>query len=436
MFPKSKSALPTPVSPMTRAATLSCWRKPKTADNLTVMMLSWEFPPRVIGGISPHVYFLARDLVKQGINVHVVTCDFPNASTDEVMDGIEVHRIYSYRNPSPDFASWVYLMNVNMQKDAARLVRELGGKIDVFHAHDWLVADAAVGLKHVFRKPLLVTMHSTEIGRRESLHTTTENMIHETENWLTYEAWRVICCSHYMISHVKWAFSLPDNKMVMIPNGVYAKTYEDLKVEEEFRSNFALPEEKIVLFVGRLVYEKGIHVLVNAMPQVLSQVNAKFIIVGSGYMKEQLQSIVHGLGLDHKVFFEGFMDENSLLKLQKIADVTVVPSLFEPFGIVALEAMAAGSPVVVSDTGGMSEIVEHDVSGVKVYPNDASSLAWGINRVLLDEGYRGRLRQEAYRVVTERYGWDRIAQQTKRAYHEVMEEYARSGWSPTKSQRI
>ena len=160
------------------------------------------------------------------------------------------------------------------------------------------------------------------------------------------------------------------------------KSRTDLK---DFRSKFALPEEKIVLFVGRLVYEKGIHILINAVPKILDKVNAKFIIVGSGYMKEQLLNIVRSMGLEHKVLFEGFVDEASLLKLQKCADVSVVPSLFEPFGIVALEAMAAKSPVVASDTGGLSEIIEHDVTGVKVYPNNPDSLAWGINKVLLDD---------------------------------------------------
>ena len=178
---------------------------------------------------------------------------------------------------------------------------------------------------------------------------------------------------------------------------------------KDFRSKFALPEEKIVLFVGRLVYEKGIHILINAVPKILDKVNAKFIIVGSGYMKEQLLNIVRSMGLEHKVLFEGFLDEQTLLKLQQCADVSVVPSLFEPFGIVALEAMAAKSPVVASDTGGLSEIIEHDVTGVKVYPNNPDSLAWGINKVLLDDGYRQRIRENAYKKVLERYDWEKIA---------------------------
>jgi glycosyltransferase involved in cell wall biosynthesis len=399
-------------------------------DNLTVMMLSWEFPPRVIGGISPHVYFLSKSLAKQGVKVYVVTCDFPDTPAHEIIDDVEVYRIDSYKNPAPDFASWVYLMNLNMQKETAALTRKIGNKIDVFHAHDWLVANAGIGLKHVFRKPLLVTMHSTEMGRRDGLHTTTEKMIHETEAWLTYEAWRVICCSDYMISHVKWAFGLPNDKLAMIPNGVNTQVYNSADADSnDFRSKYALPEEKIVLFVGRLVYEKGVHVLINAVPKILQNVNAKFIIVGSGYMKEQLLNIVRSMGLEHKVFFEGFVDEPTLIKMQKCADVSVVPSLFEPFGIVALEAMAAKSPVVVSDTGGLSEIVEHDVTGVKVYPNNPDSLAWGITKVLLDENYRKRIRENAYKTIQEKYDWEKIAQQTKRLYEGVLGEYSKSFWA-------
>jgi glycogen(starch) synthase len=395
------------------------------------MMFSWEYPPRVIGGISPHVYFLSRSLAEIGVKVHVVTCDFPGAATHEIVDGVEVYRVDSYKNPAPDFATWVYLMNLNMQREAAAIVKKLGGKIDVFHAHDWLVATAGIGLKHVFRKPLLVTMHSTEIGRRDGLHTDTEKMIHETEAWLTYEAWKVICCSDYMVSHVKWAFGLPEDKLVMIPNGVNTRVYENSENEDinAFRTKFAMPHEKIVIYVGRLVYEKGIHVLINAVPKVLARVDAKFIIVGSGYMKEQLLSIVKSMRLEHKVLFLGFVDDETLVRLQKCADVSVVPSLFEPFGIVALEAMAAKSPVVVSDTGGLSEIVDHDVTGFKVYPNNPESLALGITKILLDENYKKYIRENAFRKVQEKYDWQKIAQQTKHIYKAVLGEYSKSFWA-------
>jgi len=398
---------------------------------LTVMMLTWEFPPRIIGGISPHVYYLSKSLARNGTKVYIVTCDFPGAPQHEVLDGVEVYRIDSYKNPSPDFATWVYLMNMNMQKEAAALAKTLKPKVDLFHAHDWLVATAGIGLKHVFRCPLFATMHSTEIGRRNGINSDYERMIHETEAWLTYEAWKAICCSNYMVQHVRWAFGLPPDKMIMIPNGVNPDAYTAIKKNEltQFRSKFALPEEKIVLFVGRLVYEKGVHVLVNATPKILEKTNAKIIIVGNGYMKEQLSGIVKGMGISQKVLFTGFVDDETLRRLQTCADVSVVPSLFEPFGIVALEAMAAKSPVVVSDAGGLAEIVEHDVDGVKVYPGNPDSLAWGITKVLTDETYANNLRNNAYKKIHEKYNWDKIAQQTMSAYKTVLGEYSKSFWA-------
>jgi len=398
---------------------------------LSVMMLTWEFPPRIIGGISPHVYNLSRSLAKNGVKVYVVTCDFPGAPQHETVDGVEVYRTDSYKNPSPDFATWVYLMNMNMQKEAAAIVRSLDGRVDVFHAHDWLVATAGIGLKHVFRRPFFATMHSTEIGRRNGLHFDYERMIHETEAWLTYEAWKVICCSDYMVSHVRWAFGLPEDKLIMVSNGVNAEAYAKNGKGDlgQFRRKFALPEEKIILFVGRLVYEKGIHVLVNAIPKVLEKANAKLVIVGNGYMKDQLSSLVGRIGLNNKVMFTGFVDDDTLRKLQICADVSVVPSLFEPFGIVALEAMAARSPVVVSDTGGLSEIVEHEVSGVKAYVDNPDSLAWGIMKVLTDDGYANWIRTNAYKRAQEKYNWDKIAQQTKTIYNNILNEYSKSFWA-------
>jgi len=217
----------------------------------------------------------------------------------------------------------------------------------------------------------------------------------------------------------------------MVPNGVDVEPYGKVENEDlsSFRSKFAMPDEKIVLFVGRLVYEKGVHVLVNAIPKVLEKVNAKFVVVGNGYMKEQLSNIINYMGLAQKVIFTGFVDDETLRKLQKCADVSVVPSLFEPFGIVALEAMAAKSPVVVSDTGGLSEIVEHDVTGVKVFPDNPESLAWGITRVLTDEDHAKWLRENAYKRVREKYNWNLIAQQTKDVYETVLKEYSKSFWA-------
>ncbi len=397
---------------------------------LRVVMFSWEYPPRVVGGISPHVYYLSKSLAKNSVDVYVVTCDFPGAPSREIVDGVHVLRIDSYKNPAPDFATWIYLMNMNMRKEAAALIRSLNGEVDILHAHDWLVASATIGLKHIFRIPLIATIHSTEFGRRNGIHTDYERMIHETERWLTYEAWKVVCCSNYMISHVAWVFGVPSDKLVMIPNGVNIADFQISFNKEEFRRRYALPEEKLVLFVGRLVYEKGAQVLVEAIPKVLSKVNAKFVIVGDGYMRNPLLKRVHEMGLTHKVLFTGFVDDWTLKRLYNCADVCVVPSLYEPFGITALEAMASKAPLVVSDTGGLSEIVEHDHSGVKVYVNNSDSLAWGITRILLDPAHAETLKENAFQKVMREYDWNGISVRLRQLYSLVHEEYLRGSWKP------
>jgi glycogen(starch) synthase len=253
-------------------------------------------------------------------------------------------------------------------------------------------------------------------------------MIHDMEHWLAYEAWRVICCSEYMASHVSWALGLPREKVDVIPNGVDWKEYAKPYDRKNFRKRFASPREKLVLFVGRLVHEKGASVLVEAIPKILSKVDAKFMIVGDGYMRDQLISRAQALHVEAKVYATGFLDDETVKLLFRTADVCVVPSLYEPFGIVALEAMAAKAPLVVSDVGGLSEIVEHDKTGVKIYANSPDSLAWAVTRVLTDTRYADTLRNSSYEQVRQVYDWNTIAARTKAVYERVLEESRSRNW--------
>jgi len=383
-------------------------------SSINVLMLSWEFPPRVVGGIAAHLYDLSRALVKKGAKVTVITCDFPETEKEEYVDGVYVYRVDSYHFPSPDFASWTLLMNLNMQKEALDLVNSMGlDKIDIIHAHDWLVAPTAIALKHCFRKPLIATIHSTEYGRRRGINSDYQRMIHEIEWWLTYESWKTICCSKYMSEQVAHVFGLPKDKITIIPNGVDPSKFYFEFNHEDFKKKFAFPWEKIVLFVGRLVPEKGVNVLIGAVPKILSSYpNVKFIVVGDGYTKSSAMDLAWYFGVYHKIFFTGFVEESTLRSLYKIADVVTVPSVYEPFGIVALEAMAANVPLVVSDSCGLPEIVEHDVDGVKVHPDNSDSLASGLLRILTDSGYADKIRNNASKKIHEIYNWDRIAEKT------------------------
>jgi glycogen(starch) synthase len=393
-------------------------------------MFSWEYPPRIIGGIAPHVHDLSKALSELGSEVIIITCDFPGAPDRERVENVEVHRVDSYRSPTPDFASWTYTMNSNLQRYAAELLAGGEEPVDIIHAHDWLVAEAAIGLKHMFRIPMVATIHSTEYGRRNGIHTTYQRMIHETERWLTREAWRVICCSNYMASHISAVLGTPRENIVTIPNGVdlgnFAKPFD----KEAFRRKYATPGERLILYVGRLVYEKGPSILIEAAHRVLRSIDAKFVLVGEGYLKDPLMRKVWDEGLGHKFYFTGFLDDPEVKLLYRTADVCVVPSLYEPFGIVCLEAMAAGTPVVVSDIGGLSEIIQHDRNGVTVYSGDPNSLAWGILRVLTDTAFAHRIAEEGLKKAKEVYTWDAIAKRTQELYQGVLSQYLAGSWKP------
>ncbi len=263
-------------------------------------------------------------------------------------------------------------------------------------------------------------MHSTEAGRRGGIRNGYQMTINEVERHLVNESSKVICCSNYMANQISETFNFPREKISVIPNGVNVSKF-DIKIidVQTVKRRYAEPNEKMVVYVGRLVHEKGVHVLIGAVPKVLDVLpNVKFVIVGEGGMKEYLLKEAWDFGVSDHVFFTGFVDESMLVSLYKVSDVAVFPSLYEPFGIVALEAMAAKVPVVVSDTGGLSEIVEHDKTGVKVYPNNVESLAWGILRVLRDQAFANKIRENAYQNVVENYNWDKIAEETIKVYRE------------------
>jgi len=388
-------------------------------DDFSVLMLSWEFPPRIVGGISSHVNDLSLALAQKGIEVHVVTCDFPGALEYEETHGVHVYRFNSYKIPAYSFLSWVLLMNQNMIQRAMEVVNAHYGRVDLIHAHDWLVADAAIRLKDFYGKPLVSTMHSTEAGRRGGIRSDYQITINEVERRLVNESSKVICCSNYMASQISETFNVPREKICVIRNGVNVSKF-DIKIDvQAVRKRYAKPNEKIVVYVGRLVHEKGVHVLIGAVPKVLDVLpNVKFVIVGEGGMKEYLLKEAWDFGVSHHVFFTGFIDKSMLVSIYKASDVAVFPSLYEPFGITALEAMAAKAPVVVSDTGGLAEIVEHDKTGVKVYPDNSDSVAWGILKVLKDQAFANMIRENAYQNVVRNYDWNKIAEETIEVYRE------------------
>ncbi|HVT12694.1 MAG TPA: glycosyltransferase family 4 protein [Fimbriimonadaceae bacterium] len=401
---------------------------------MRVIMLSWEYPPRVVGGISPHVHDLSQQLQAKGVEVHVVTKATPSAPDEEVQpSGVQIHRVHLASEPN-DFVHEIQLLNDATEERVRELLEDWrpGGQPTLFHAHDWLSLDAARELKYEYKLPMIATVHATEWGRHGGIHGDTSKYIHEQEYWLTYEAWRIIVCSEFMKSEVQRYFDSPSDKVDVIFNGVEASKFEFEWSEEEraaHRAKLALPEEKIVMYVGRFVREKGIQVLLNAASVVLSQEpNTKFLIVGGGH-RERFERFVHWAGLQDKVLFTGFMANRSLHQLYRCADVAVFPSLYEPFGIVALEGMAAGAPVVASDAGGLREVVLHDRTGTLSFANNAESLAWAILHVIRDPSRAQKLADAAKIRLRIDFDWSHLADQTIAVYNRVWNEFLESYWA-------
>ncbi|MBO8141713.1 MAG: glycosyltransferase family 4 protein [Firmicutes bacterium] len=398
-------------------------------------MLSWEYPPKVVGGLARHVAHLSRALAEAGHQVVVLTQEAPGAPAREMDGGVEVHRL-SVGPPAPrDFPGWVMRLNFEMVERAVQLFA-CGRRFDLVHAHDWLAAYAGKALKHGLAVPLVATIHATEHGRNNGLHTDLQRHIGEVEWWLTYEAWRVICCSRFMEHEVRRVFQTPADKIRVVPNGVEPPRPPDPAKDEAFRARFAAPHEAIVFFLGRLVHEKGVQVLLEAAPAILARhPETRFVIAGEGPAKDGLEARARQLGVDSRVVFYGYAGDRERDSFLRIAQVAAFPSLYEPFGIVALEAMAAGTPVVATATGGFQEIVRHGQNGLLAVPGSAQSLADNIVALLVAPGFAEKLRRQALADAREKYGWPTVAARTVEVYEDVLAEYERSGWEAAEARR-
>src|SRR6266702_5203277 len=380
-------------------------------------MLTWEFPPRIIGGISTHVYHLSRALVEKGTPVRVITCDFPKAPAEEIIDGVSVSRVDSGRVPESNFLLWIYRLNSQMISKTTELLET--ERFDLIHAHDWVVGRAAVELKNRLGLPLISTIHATEIGRGGSLDGEYRGKVRDIERLLVEQSDGIICCSNYMLDHIQHVLGAVKTKIRVIPNGVEASRFNNGHQPQPIPTGVS-EDRKTILYVGRIVREKGIFTLLDAFEKLRKQgKDVSLVLVGEGPLKEDLAKEVLRRKLNDRVKLAGFVDEKKLVSLYNSSDAFVLPSHYEPFGMVALEAMASRVPVVVSDVGGLSEIVEDGITGVKVPASDPHALAEGILRVLENPELSERLKKNAYQAVQESYRWDLVAEKTLEAYRNI-----------------
>lgn len=386
-----------------------------------VIMLSWEFPPITVGGLSRHVYDLSCELAKQGVEIHIVTSSVQHLPSYEKMKEIHVHRCLTNQKKTIHFMDWVLQLNIEMTERVKALVAR-GVTFDLIHAHDWMVSYAARMLKQELDLPLIATIHATEHGRNQGIHTELQAKISEQEWRLMYDADRVICCSYFMKSELEKIFQVPAEKVDVVYNGIETSNVQHLNDRSFSSPEWLDTEDQIILFIGRMVREKGVSTLIDSFSHLSSMFpSAKLVVAGKGPMLCEWKEKAKRLKLADRIVFPGFIDDATRNMLLTRAVVCVFPSYYEPFGIVALEAMASRVPVIVSNTGGFREIIHDGQDGLMAEPGNVKDLARALKRMLSSVELRKLLAERGYRKAVSQFDWGHIAKHTLQIYESVIE---------------
>jgi glycogen synthase len=387
----------------------------KKPPRLKVLMLSWEFPPNIVGGLSNHVYGLSKHLAQIEAEVHVITACVLGLPDYERVDDVHIHRVKPLNEHDDHFLSWIGGLNLAMVYKGM----ELGTQINftVIHAHDWLVGAAATILKSSLKLPLLTTIHATETGRNNGTHNEMQQFIHDKENQLIKESDQIIVCSDYMQQELVSTFGISDHKIVIIPNGIEQskKKIERLPDISPERTN-----KKLIFSIGRIVKEKGFETIIEAASIAKeNRLDVFFVIAGKGPMLNHYRQQIQDRKLEEQVSFIGYITDDEKNALLFKSDMNVFPSLYEPFGIVALESMVHGKPTIVSNVGGLRGIVKHKVSGLLMEPGNAVNLLEQICFLLKNPKIAQEIGEKGQQLVKTLYGWNRVASETKRLMEDL-----------------
>lgn len=377
------------------------------------LFITWEYPPNKAGGIAAHCEDLASTLADQGHKPVVIT--YGHKDDVEFRDGVEIHRVASTESAT-DTISWAMHLGYRMEKKAIELSKQK--EFDLVHAHDWMTVPGATGIKNTLDLPMVFTVHSMQKGR-DGIDSEYQQTIHNLEWYGTYEADQVITVGREFSEQVKHTFEVPEEKVNYIPNGVDLEKFDSHSNSLDYEE-YALEWEKIVLFVGRMYPQKGPGHLIEAMPEILDDSpEAKFVMCGGGSTDHYRKIAKSQVG--DKVHFPGYVSDSELLSLMKSADLTVAPSVYEPFGIVPLEAAACETPTVGSYVGGMKDTIVHEYTGLHSYPADSGSIAYQVNRALSDPGWSDWMGDKARDRVEDNFRWEQISAWTSGIYSEAVQ---------------
>jgi glycogen(starch) synthase len=377
---------------------------------MRILVLGWEFPPAKTGGLGTHCYELVKNLGKKGVDVllfvpkRTKNANYNLENVEVVEVGSEIRNPYNSVNPATIFEEgygWNFFDEVRaFNRKCIELAMKM--KFDMIHCHDWITVDAGVALKHMTGKPLVLTIHSTEYDRTANIFPL-KNII-DIEKMGLEEADAVITVSKHMKRQLIDRYGGDERKINVIYNGIdYTKFFGLVKKEKK----------NIVLFLGRLTNQKGPYFFLHTAAKVLEKKkDVLFVIAGEGDQMPELIRIVIGLNIMDNVVFTGYLSEEELHYAYSMADIYVMPSVAEPFGITALEAIASGTPVIVSKNAGVSETIMHCF---KVDYWDTHEMA---NKIIcmFDYPVVGECMRRNSFDELKNFGWDRVAEQTISVY--------------------
>lgn len=393
---------------------------------MRVLLVSWEYPPVVVGGLGRHVHALARRLAAAGHDVRVLSRQpaGTDASThpteDEQVDGVRVLRAAedpAHLEFERDLIAWTLGMNHGMLRAAPRWLGDW--RPDVVHAHDWLVAHAAIGLADLLEVPLVVTLHATEAGRHAGwLSSVVSQQVHSVEWWLAQRADALITCSEAMRTEAAGLFDREPDSISVLHNGIEPRRWRVRQDEvDAVRQRHAPDGAPLLLYFGRLEYEKGVHDLIAALPRIRrAHPGTRLVIAGHGTHADFLVEQARAHRVRRSVELVGHLSDRVLAALVTAVDAVVLPSRYEPFGMVALETAAAGAPLVASTAGGLGEVVRDGVTGLSFAPGDVAGISAAVRAVLDDPAAaQTRARAARARLRTE-FDWDQITAATLGVY--------------------
>jgi glycosyltransferase involved in cell wall biosynthesis len=385
---------------------------------MKIAFLAWESLHSVaVGGVAVHVTELAAALERKGHEVHVFTrMRWHNDWQYHLIDGVHYHRVpYAGASDIVDDANNMCRAIVN---SVFHVEDYMGAHFDIVHAHDWMTANAMAWIKQGRGRRAVLTMHSTEYGRcGNNFYGGRCQRIMDHERNGTYCADRVITVSNALKAEVMWIYNVHDWKVHVIYNGISFEQFNGYLDPGGVKARYGIgPLDPTCLFVGRMTRQKGPDLLIEAIPAVLKyHPSAKFILTGDGDLRGAVEHRAAQVGVAHACRFYGVFPRQEIIDIYKSVDCVVVPSRNEPFGIVVLEAWAAGKPVIGTMNGGPSELIWHDVTGFRIWPNP-DSIAWGVGSLFADFEHGRWMGANGRKAAETVYSWNTIADQTLGVY--------------------